>query len=301
MLGSSKKSCWEAAHSAVASGLEAGRLGVSQVCRKLGMSRQNYYARRQQRQRRQVDGELVADLVRRERAVQPRVGGKKLYLMLQEAVKQAGVVMGRDRLFEELRQRDLLVRPLPGSWPKKTHYDPSLPVFHNQIKGLAVGRANQVWVADLTYVGTDEGFLYLSLITDRYSRKIVGHRSGETLETRETSQALHQALAGLPKGVYPIHHSDRGCQYCSHEYVEQLQARGLGISMTEADHCAENALAERLNGILKQEYGLGAGFKSKALARQAIPAAIHIYNTRRLRTALDYQIPAVVHAQSMVA
>jgi putative transposase len=274
---------------------------VSGVCRKLGMSRQNYYARRRQRQRRQVDGDLVADLVRQERAVQSRVGVRKLYRMLQESLKEAGVVLGRDRMFAELRRRDLLVGPLPRSWPQTTHYDPSLPVFRNEIKGLAVQRANQVWVADLTYVRTEEGFLFLSLITDRYSRKIVGQQAGETLATRETAKALDQALQGLPKGVYPIHHSDRGCQYCSHEYVEQLQGRGLGISMTEADHCAENALAERVNGILKQEYGLGSSFKTKALARQAIPEAIHLYNTRRLHTALDYQIPALVHAQSMAA
>ena len=265
------------------------------------MSRQNYYARRQRRQRRQVDGDLVAELVRQERAIQSRVGVKKLYRMLQEPLKQAGVVLGRDRMFAELRRRDLLVGPLPRSWPQTTHCDPSLPVFRNEIKGLAVQRANQVWVADLTYVRTQEGFLFLSLITDRYSRKIVGHQAGETLETRETAKALDQALQELPKGVYPIHHSDRGRQYCSHEYVEQLQGRGLGISMTEVDHCAENALAERVNGILKQEYGLGASFKTKALARQAIPEAIHIYNTRRLHTALDYKIPAQVHAQSMAA
>ena len=155
--------------------------------------------------------------------------------------------------------------------------------------------------SDLTYVRTDEGFLFLSLITDRYSRKIVGHQAGETLETRETSKALDQALRDLPAGVYPIHHSDRGCQYCSHEYVDQLRGRGLGISMTEEDHCAENALAERVNGILKQEYGLGYGFKTKALARKAIPEAIYLCNTRRLHTALNYRIPQFVHAQSMAA
>ena len=265
------------------------------------MSRQNYYARRQQRQRRQVDSDLVADLVCQERAVQPRVGVKKLYRLLQESLKQAGVVLGRDRMFAELRARDLLVPPLPRQWPQTTHYDPSLPVFHNQIKDLEVDRANQVWVADLTYVRTAEGFLFLSLITDRYSRKIVGHQAGETLATQETAKALAQALRELPMGVYPIHHSDRGCQYCSHDYVAQLQARGLEISMTEADHCAENALAERVNGILKQEYGLGSSFKTKALARQAIPEAVYLYNTRRLHTALDYQIPALVHAQSMAA
>jgi putative transposase len=276
-------------------------VGVSGVCRKLGMSRQNYYARRQRRQRRQVDGDLVADLVRQERAVQSRVGVRKLHRLLQEPLQEAGVVLGRDRMFAELRRRDLLVGPLPRSWPQTTRYDPSLPVFRNEIKDLAVERANQVWVADLTYVRTEEGFLFLSLITDRYSRKIVGQQAGETLETRETAKALDQALRGLPQEVYPIHHSDRGCQYCSHEYVQQLQERGLGISMTEADHCAENALAERVNGILKQEYGLGASFKTKALARQAILEGIHLYNTRRLHTALDYQIPAVVHAQSMAA
>ena len=276
-------------------------MGVSGVCRKLGMSRQNYYARRRQRRRRQVEGDLVEQMVRQERAVQSRVGVRKLHRMLQESLKQAGVTLGRDRMFAELRRRGLLVQPLPRQWPQTTHYDPSLPVFHNEIKGLAVERANQVWVADLTYVRTEEGFLFLSLITDRYSRKIVGHQTGETLETRETSKALDQALGDLPAGVYPIHHSDRGCQYCSHEYVDQLRAHGLGISMTEGDHCAENALAERVNGILKQEYGLGYGFKTKALARKAIREAIYLYNTRRLHTALNYRIPQFVHAQSMAA
>lgn len=265
------------------------------------MSRQNYYARRRQRQRRQVAGDFVADLVRRERAVQPRVGVRKLQRMLQGTLRQAGVVLGRDRLFAELRARDLLVPPLPRPWPKTTQHDPSLPVFRKEIKALEVARANQVWVADITYVRTEEGFLFLSLLTDRYSRKIVGHQAGETLTTRETVKALDRALAELPRGVFPIHHSDRGCQYGSHEYVAKLQARRLGISMTETNHCAENALAERVNGILKQEYGLGAGFKTKAQARQAIPQAIALYNTRRLHTALDYQVPAFVHAQSMAA
>ena len=276
-------------------------VNVTAVCAKVGMSRQNYYARRRQRQRRQVDGDWVAERVRQERAVQPRVGVRKLHRMLRESLQEVGIVLGRDRLFAELRGRDLLVPPRPRQWPQTTHYDPSLPVFHNEIKDLKVERANQVWVADLTYVRTAEGFLFLSLITDRYSRKIVGHQAGETLATKETSKALAQALRELPTGVYPIHHSDRGCQYCSHDYVERLQARGLGISMTEADHCAENAMAERVNGILKQEYGLGGGFKTKAQARKAIPEAIALYNTRRLHTALDYQIPQVVHARSMAA
>ena len=276
-------------------------VNVSGACRKLGMSRQNYYAAHHRRQRQRVEGDLVADLVRQERAVQPRLGVRKLHCLLEETLKAAGVTMGRDRMFEELRTRDLLVPRLPRQWPKTTHYDPSLPVFRNEIKGMEVDRANQIWVADLTYVRTSEGFLFLSLITDRYSRKIVGHQAGETLATKETAKALAQALRELPAGVHPIHHSDRGCQYCSHEYVAQLQARGLGISMTEADHCAENALAERMNGILKQEYGLGCCFKTKALARKAIPEAIKIYNTRRPHSMLNNRMPAEVHAESMAS
>ncbi len=173
-------------------------------------------------------------------------------------------------------------------------------MFHNEIKEREVKRANEVWVADMTYVRTDEGFLYVSLITDKYSRKIVGFHADETLETRGTLEALEMALAALPRGFNPIHHSDRGCQYASHEYVDRLKLGGLSISMTEEDHCAENAMAERVNGILKQEYGIGYGFKTKALARKVISQAVNLYNTRRLHTALNYQVPEAVHIRGTV-
>lgn len=264
------------------------------------MSRQNYYAGRVQRRRRAVDGDFVAELVRQERRLQPRIGGRKLHLVLQPALAEAGIKMGRDRLFEELRGRDLLVPRLPRRWPRTTHYNASLPVFHNEIRGLEVRRTHEVWVVDITYVRTAEGFLYVSLITDRCSRKIVGYAAAETLETQGALQALRMALAALPAGRHPIHHSDRGCQYGSHEYVSVLRARGLKISMTEEDHCAENALAERVNGILKQEYGLGNEFTTKAQARQALKEGVHIYNTRRLHGAIKYQVPEVVHRRGRI-
>jgi transposase InsO family protein len=264
------------------------------------MSRQNYYAGRKRRLRKKVAGDLVADLVRQERKMQPRIGGRKLHWMLQAALAEAGIALGRDRLFDELRQRGLLVPPLPRPWPQTTHYNPSLPVFHNEIKELELKQANEVWVADLTYVRTDEGFLYFSLITDKYSRKIVGHHGEETLETKGSLKALEMALAKLPPGAKPIHHSDRGCQYCSHEYVGRLRESGLSISMTEEDHCAENAMAERVNGILKQEYGIGYGFKTKAQARKTVNEAVHLYNTRRVHTALNYQVPEAVHRRGTV-
>jgi transposase InsO family protein len=142
-------------------------------------------------------------------------------------------------------------------------------VFHNLVKGMEVVSPNQVWVTDITYIRTDEGFLYLSLRMDLWSRKIAGYHAGDILETEGAIRALELALRELPQGAAPVHHSDRGCQYCSHRYVEKLKAHGLSISMTEELHCYENAHAERLNGILKQEYGLGCSFRSKkqALAR----------------------------------
>jgi len=259
------------------------------------MSRQNYYARRRQRQRREVDEQLVAELVQRERRLQPRLGTRKLYHLLRPELEQAGVRLGRDRLFEALRQRDLLLRPVPAPYPCTTQSAHNLPVFRNLLQETVVERPNQVWVSDLTYLRTREGFLYLSLITDRYSRKIVGAHAEESLEALGCVQALEGALKELPAGVYPIHHSDQGSQYCSHEYVNRLQERGLTISMTESNHCAENALAERMNGILKQEYGLGVEFATKADARRAVSQGVWLYNHKRPHTKLGYRVPAKVH------
>jgi len=210
-------------------------------------------------------------------------------------LRAAGVKIGRDRFFEVLAQRDLLLEPQPAEYPCTTQSRHNLPVFTNRIKGLQLTGANQVWVSDITYLRTAEGFVYLALITDKYSRKIVGHHGGDTLETEGCLQALEVALAILPAGARPIHHSDCGSQYCSHRYVNRLAELHLGVSMTETDHCAENALAERVNGILKQEYGLGATFQTKADALRAAAQAIRLYNTRRPHSALKYQVPDQVH------
>lgn len=259
------------------------------------MSRQNYYARRRQRARQVVDGELVAGLVQRERRLQPRLGTRKLYHLLKPELEQAGVRMGRDRMFEELRSRDLLLPPVAAEFPRTTQSDHNLPVLRNLVKDLEVKAPNEVWVSDLTYLRTAEGFLYLALITDKYSRKIVGWNVGDNLEAVGCTQALERALAELPPESRPIHHSDQGSQYCSHQYVQRLAERGLPVSMTESNHCAENALAERMNGILKQEYGLGTEFGSKVLAQAAVRQSIELYNTRRPHSALGHRFPAQVH------
>jgi putative transposase len=271
-------------------------VSVTAVCRWLGMSRQNYYARRRQRERRALDEELVVELVQIERKVQPRLGTRKLHFLTRGQLDRAGVRLGRDRFFEVLRARGLLLQPLAAEHPCTTSSYHCLPVFGNRIKTLALQRPNQVWVADLTYLRTGEGFLYLALLTDKYSRKIVGCHCGDTLEAAGCVKALAMALRDLPESAQPIHHSDQGSQYCSHEYVQGLQARGLTASMTETDHCAENALAERMNGILKSEYGLGQRLKTKAQARLLADQAVRLYNHRRPHTALDMRMPAAVHS-----
>jgi transposase InsO family protein len=262
----------------------------------VGITRQNYYARRKARQGRRVDAGLVVALVRAERKIQPRLGARKLHFLFKAALAQEGVRLGRDRFLEVLRAHDLLLEPKPAAYPSTTNSQHCLPVFTNRIKGLAVSRPNEVWVGDLTYVRTEMGFLYLALLTDKASRKVVGYHCGETLEAVGCLAALKKALADLPAGAKPIHHTDRGTQYCSHEYVNWVVGQGLSMSMTERDHCAENALAERMNGILKSEYGLGAQFKTKASAHLAVDQAVHLYNTRRPHTALGYRTPQEAHS-----
>ena len=266
------------------------------LCEMVHMTPQNYYARRSLGRRAEVDVRLMLELVRAERKRQPRLGTRKLYHLIQGELKAAGVKLGRDRLFEALRQEGLLLERKPSEWPKTTKVDAHLPVFKNLIKGRPASGTNQVWVADITYIRTWEAFMFLGLITDQWSRKIVGFHLAETLESGGTLVALAMALKSLKQGERPIHHSDRGCQYASHKYVKRVEEAGLQMSMTEKNHSAENALAERVNGILKQEYWLDENFETKRRARRATQEGIHLYNHRRPHTALGFKTPAMVHA-----
>jgi putative transposase len=266
------------------------------LCELAEMTPQNYYARRSVRSRHEVDLGLVLALVKAERREQPRLGVRKLYHLIAPELQAAGVKLGRDGLFVELGKAGLLVARKPSEWPKTTQVDPNLPVFKNLIKRLAATGPNQVWVADITYIRTQEAFMYLGLITDRWSRKIVGYHLGETLETEQVLKALAMALKGLKGAARPIHHSDQGCQYASHAYVAAARKAGLVMSMTEQNHSAENALAERVNGILKQEYWLDANFETRRNARAATAHGILMYNTRRPHTALKFATPEQMHS-----
>ncbi len=261
------------------------------------MSRQNYYSLRRLRRRQDADKDLIERLVRRERALQPRLGCRKLHFLLQDDLSEHGVEIGRDRFFAVLAEKGLLVKRKRGR-ARTTDSRHSLPVFANLLQSMTVHGPNQAWVSDLTYVRTSEGFLYAALITDVYSRKIVGWHIGDSLEAEGCLVALEKALKELPSGCHPVHHSDRGCQYCCHEYVNRLRAMGLPISMTEVCHCYENALAERVNGIIKQEYEMDREFRSKQQAQKAFKQAVWLYNHRRPHSRLGNAFPADVHQQS---
>jgi putative transposase len=270
---------------------------VTALCQMAGMSRQNYYRQRRQRQRRQIEEAVVVELVQAERQLQPYLGGRKVLKRISGGLQEAGVRMGRDRFFELLRRHHLLIKRA-NRRKKTTDSQHSFRVYTNQFKDLELTGPHQAWVADLTYLRTWEGFLYLSLISDASTRKIIGYEASDRLEAEGCLTSLEQALRQLPEGKRPLHHSDRGTQYCCWAYTEKLQERHLRISMTEVNHCYENAQAERLNGILKQEYGLGGCFRTKAQARQAVDQAVWLYNELRPHLSLNYQTPHEVHEEA---
>lgn len=233
-------------------------------------------------------------LVCQERAIQPRLGGRKLLHVLRDELADAGVLIGRDRFLEVLRRHELLIERKVRS-ARTTDSRHGFAVYENLLAGLALSGPHQAWVSDITYVRTLEGYLYLCLVMDAYSRAIVGFDCSDTLEREGALRALGQSLGQLPAGAATIHHSDRGSQYCCLDYVTALSSAGVRISMTQENHCYENAKAERLNGILKQEYGLGECFGSKAEGLAAVSEAVELYNHRRPHEALGYATPMSVH------
>jgi transposase InsO family protein len=258
------------------------------------MTRQNYYKQRRVRQRRRVDESLVVALVNRERCVQPKIGGRKLWKVIKPELAEAGVSMGRDRFLSLLGRHDLLIEPKRPS-VKTTNSWHGFGVYPNLAKAMNLTGAHQLWVSDITYIRTRGGFMFLSLVMDSFSRAIVGYDTSCGLEMSGALAALTMAKKQLPQEAAPTHHSDRGSQYCCRQYVQQLKNWNMPISMTEQNHCYENAKAERLNGILKQEYGLGEELADPSAVRRCVEQAVQLYNHRRLHTSLGYQTPMSVH------
>lgn len=228
------------------------------------------------------------------RKLLPKVGGRKLHWLLADALRQEGIKCGRDRLFSVLREHDLLVKP-------RKHYIQTTMSRHwmrkypNLVKEHRPRAPEQVWVSDLTYIKTAEGYCYLSLITDAYSRKIMGYNVSDSMEAEQSCRALQMALRNRTTENRLIHHSDRGYQYCSREYVELAQRHNVRMSMTEHSDPYENALAERMNRTLKEEFCLDAVLPSKHLAAAAVQQAVELYNTYRPHLALNGLTPQTVH------
>jgi transposase InsO family protein len=269
------------------------KASISEICSCFGLTRDAYYKFFKRRKKREAVATKVVKLVKEERKYQPRVGGRKLYEALHTLFILEGLKVGRDKLFDILREHEMLIMRKRASCKTTDSYH-RFHKYNNLVKDMEITAPNQVWVSDITYIRTIKGFCYLALITDMYSRKIVGYDISDTLELAGCLRALKKALRAARPAAGLVHHSDRGIQYCSNQYVNELKKRKIKISMTEENHCYENALAERVNDILKDEFYLDQCFFSTQHACIATKSAIEIYNSKRLHLSLEYKTPNMI-------
>jgi putative transposase len=225
-----------------------------------------------------------------------KLGTRKLFYELRVELHKCGRGFGRDKFFDLLRYHDLLVKRR-RKYAVTTNSDHHFYKYKNQLAVATITAPDQAWVSDITYLRTQKGFAYLSLVTDVYSRKIVGWDVNVSLGVEGSLKAAKKALeqCSKPKGL--IHHSDRGIQYCCYAYSNMLKAKGVTISMGEAGNCYDNAIAERVNGILKDEYLLDAEFVNIEHAIKATKQAVYLYNYKRPHWSLKLKKPAEVHEQ----
>ncbi len=237
----------------------------------------------------------VIKLVQKIRYEQPFIGTEKIYGLIKEDLEHMNIKIGRIKLNSILKEHGMLVRKKKKS-VITTNSRHRFRKYSNLIKEIEISQAEQVWVADITYIKTDDGFNYLHLITDAYSKRIVGFELSDNLKAESTINALKMALKGRK---YPdrklTHHSDRGLQYCSDDYVQILIDNDIAISMTENSDPYENAIAERVNGILKQEFSIGDGFKNHLMALHEIKKSIYIYNHKRPHRSCEMLTPEKAH------
>jgi putative transposase len=270
----------------------------------MGFTRQAHYKRLACSRQKHQQHECVAELVKQTRQRQPRIGTRKLHHLLQQPLRNAGIQIGRDQLFNVLGDRNMLVRPR-RAYHKTTDSHHHLRRHPNLLKEGVEGRVvptgcEQLWVADITYLSTREKTVYLSLVTDAYSRKIVGWHVHPTLQAEEVSEAFRMALRQRKTQQRLVHHSDRGVQYCSSVYQALHARHGVTCSMTDGYDCYQNALAERINGILKDElllYRPADLQQARTMAREAVA----IYNRERPHDSLQKKMPDEVHRASLAA
>ena len=270
------------------------KMSVEAICALFGKTRQAYYQRLNYRYEEFAEESIILDLIAEYRKDMGRIGGRKLWHEINGRLPGG---IGRDRLFDILDRHHLKVnrrrRTVRTTWSESW-----LHQFPNLVKDMVLTAANQVWVSDITYIETEEGFVYLHLVTDAYSKKIMGWCLSPSLHAEYTISALQMAIRNAGCDLTGlIHHSDRGCQYCCEKYVKLLQDKRVKISMTQDGDPRDNAIAERVNGILKTEWLNDEHFKGYGDALQRVAEVINIYNNRRPHLSLNYKTPAQAYLE----
>jgi transposase InsO family protein len=275
-------------------------IGLAKLCGWFGITRQAYYQNSWAVHINSVEDKLVLDEVNKIRLIHRRMGTRKLYELLQTFMLEHSIKMGRDALFDLLAANGLLIRK-KRSCIITTSSNHMFRKYPNLIKNLVPCRINELWVSDITYWQANNGFYYVSLITDAYSHKIVGYHVAENLSGIHCLQALQMATKTLEKvhEYQLIHHSDRGLQYCSNNYIRLLEKCDIAVSMTEHGDPLENAIAERVNGILKQEY---LDFYKPENINEAmfiLSKTIKLYNEQRPHMSIGNLKPNQVHKENL--
>ncbi|MDC1506080.1 IS3 family transposase, partial [Winogradskyella sp.] len=260
------------------------------------MSKQAFYKRRKTRQRQQIDHQKLIVMVKDYRKkVGSKTGGIKLYDALKQDFINADIKIGRDKFYRFLKLHKLLV-PKSKNYITTTNSNHMFKKYKNLVNDQVPTRSEQLWVSDITYIKTENGHNYLALVTDAYSKQIMGYNLDNHMRTSLCTEALAMAIKNRK---YPsqklIHHSDRGFQYCNPKYTEFAESNSITMSMTEQYDPYENAIAERINRTLKYEYGLKQTIKNTDLAQKMTEQAVHIYNNLRTHFSLDLRKPAEVH------
>ena len=263
----------------------------------LGYSRQSYYQGIKYIQQKAYESDIIIEEVLRYRKCQKRLGTRKLLDEMQVFLSSHGLRIGRDAMFNLLAEKGLLIIRRKRRGFITTLSKHRFKKYPNIIREFIPIAPNQLWVSDITYIHLANGFAYLSLITDAYSRKIVGFYLSKDLSARGPLMALKTALAGNPNRTELIHHSDRGVQYCCDAYVKLLQDKNIQISMTQNGDPLENAIAERVNGILKQEL-LEEIFPDYQIAQKAVAIACSTYNHLRPHGSINNLKPAEAHQKN---
>ncbi len=267
---------------------------IEDICNQYGYTRQGYYKSLKAEKKVYQENQEVLDLVKKRRKLLSREGVKKMHKELSPSFKEHGMKIGRDKLFDLLRQEGMLIIP-KLKYKVTTDSNHPFKIYKNLIEGFMPTNINQLWVSDITYIRTRQGFMYLCLITDAYSRYIVGYDISDSLELEGCLRALKMALKNLPQKHDLIHHSDRGVQYCSYDYTNLLKENHVKISMADRGNCYQNAMAERVNGILKGEFYLDINFVNKLEAVKSCKQAIGLYNNVRTHLSLAYHKPAQIY------